>query len=85
LIAWSALGAAFGPLLILYCLGQKPNQWLAIVMIMGGVAVIPLWRYLGYTDSIYEIMPGMLAGFVIFLLGKMLGFKVKHSHEEKPK
>lgn len=81
LIAWSALGAAFGPLLILYCFKQKPNQFLAIAMIIGGVGTILLWRQWGYTDSIYEIMPGMLAGFAIFLLGKMIGLTIKDSHE----
>lgn len=83
LIAWSALGAAFGPLLILYCIGQKPNQWLAIAMIIGGVAMIPYWRSLELTGSIYEVMPGMITGFVIFLLGKMAGFTIKDSHEHK--
>jgi len=79
LIAWSALGAAFAPLLIIYCFGQKPNQWLAIAMILGGVGMVLLWRNWGYTDSLYEIMPGMLAGFVIFFLGKMAGFTIKES------
>ncbi len=83
LIAWSALGAAFGPLLILYCFGQKPDEKLAIAMIIGGVAMIPLWRYLELTGSIYEIMPGMLSGFAIFLLGKLAGFEIKQSHEHE--
>ena len=83
LIAWSGLGAAFGPLLTLYCFGQRPNQWLAIAMVVGGVAMIPYWRSLGLTESIYEVMPGMITGFVIFLLGKMAGFTIKDSHEHE--
>lgn len=82
LIAWSAMAAAFGPLLIVYTMNQRPTQTLAILMCLGGLGVMLFWRYLGLTDSIYEIMPGMLAGLAIFLLGKMAGFTIKQSHEQ---
>lgn len=74
LIAWSAMAAAFGPLLIVLSLGQKPNQALAIAMCLGGTAMMLYWRHLELTNSIYEIMPGMLAGLLIFGIGKVAGF-----------
>lgn len=73
LYAWAVLAAAFGPLLTVYCLRQRPNQTLAILMMLGGTAVIFLWQGLGLSGVIYEIAPAMLAGFLIFLIGKSLG------------
>lgn len=74
LYAWAALAAAFGPLLSVYCLNQKPNQFLATMMMLGGTAVIFIWKVLGLSEIIYEIVPGFLAGVIIFIVGKTLGF-----------
>ena len=74
LIAWSALASAFGPLAIVYSLDQKPNERLAIAMMVVGIAVVLGWRQLGWDQSIvYEIMPGMLSGLLVFAIGKSLG------------
>jgi sodium/proline symporter len=75
LIAWSALASAFGPLLIVYSLGRKPSEALALVMVLTGVAVVVSWRYFGWDQTIvYEVMPGMLSGLVVFALGTLLSF-----------
>jgi len=75
LIAWSALASAFGPLMIVYALNQKPSEGLAIAMMVTGIAVVLVWRHFGWHDSIvYEAMPGMLSGIVVFLIGKSFGF-----------
>jgi len=74
LIAWSALASAFGPLLIVYSLDQKPSEPLAVTMVCVGVAVVLIWRYLGWDQTVvYEVLPGMLSGLVIFAAGKYLG------------
>lgn len=65
LVAWSALGAAFAPLLFLYAFGRKVTEATAIAMVLAGVSVTVLWRALGWGDYIYEICPGMLAGFAV--------------------
>ena len=70
LIAWSALASAFGPLLIVYSLNYKPSEGLALTMTLTGVAVVLLWRYFGWDQTIvYEVMPGMLSGLAVFLVG----------------
>ena len=74
LIAWSALASAFGPLMIVYALDRKPTEGLAIAMVATGVAVVLLWRYAGWDESIvYEVMPGMLSGLAVFVLGERMG------------
>jgi sodium/proline symporter len=75
LIAWSTLAAAFGPLMIVYALNQKPAEKLTLTMMFSGVAVVLVWRYLGWDETIvYEVMPGMLSGLLVFLIGKQMGF-----------
>jgi sodium/proline symporter len=74
LIAWSTLASAFGPLLIVYALHQRPRESLAVAMMAAGVATVLLWRYFGLDQSIvYEVMPGMLAGLAVFAVGKASG------------
>lgn len=77
LYAWSALACAFGPLLLVNCLGQKPNEILALLMMAAGIGGMLLWRYAGYSDAVYEVLPGMLAGLFTFVLGKSFGFTLK--------
>jgi len=72
LIAWSTLGTAFAPLLIVYALKQKVPEKLAIAMMLGGPTVMLLWRYFELKGIIYECAPGILAGLLIFVVGKVL-------------
>ena len=46
----------------------------AYAQLMHGIAVVLGWRQLGWVESIvYEIMPGMLRGLLVFAIGKSLG------------
>lgn len=65
-VAWAALACSFGPLLIVNSMGGKPGQKTAIFMMFCGLAAMSLWRYAGYSDSIYEVLPGMLAGLIAY-------------------
>jgi sodium/proline symporter len=70
--AWGVLGAGFAPLMTVYALGRRPNQALAISMMLGGIATVYAWPAImpGLT---YAIAPGMIAGFIIYLIGSSLG------------
>jgi len=71
--AWGVLAAAFAPLLTVYALGQKPTEGLAIAMLTGGVSALYIWKYFPLLP-IYEIAPGIIAGLMIFLIGRIFGF-----------
>ncbi len=62
ILAWSVLASAFAPLLTIYALGRRTSETGAIVSMVVGVAVALIWRQLGFHDSVYEGMPGILAG-----------------------
>ena len=77
LIAWGLLASAFAPLLLVYARGGRPSEPLALTMMLAGIATFLAWRWAGMSAEVYEIMPGMLAGLLVFfLLGGML-----NSHE----
>jgi len=75
LIAWGLLAAAFVPLLTIYALGKKPSEKMALVMMGAGVTTFLLWRELGLSSLVYEIMPAMIIGFVVFFLERYMPSK----------
>lgn len=75
-IAWSTLAAGFAPLIIVYAVGRRASQAVAIAMLVGGVAVTLLWRESGLSATVYEVAPGMLAGLGIYALAQGLGWNV---------
>lgn len=70
LTAFSALGGAFAPLLILLSMEKKISEKVAIAMVLGGITTTIYWKLAGLSTYIYEIAPGMLMGFIIFYLSK---------------
>jgi len=68
IFSWSGLGASFAPLLIIYALGKRPTQTTAIIMMITGILIVIIWRQLGWHTYIYEGMPGILGGLLVFIL-----------------
>ena len=71
--AWAGLGAAFGPLLAVYALGQRPDERLALAMVMTGVILVFLWKQIDLLAPFYEGLLAISAGFAVFLAGRALG------------
>jgi sodium/proline symporter len=72
IVAWAVLAAALGPLLVVYALGGRPSQPVAIAMVLIGLATIYVWRGVGLSASVYEVMPAMLAGGLIYGVATLL-------------
>lgn len=66
IMAWSGLASAFAPLLIVLALGAKPGERLSIVAVFVGFATALLWRMADLSSSVYEGLPGILAGLLVF-------------------
>lgn len=78
LIAWSVLGSAFAPILILYAFNQRISQPTLITMMLVGVGTTMVWRHFELQSYIYEVAPGILSGFLVFGLFKMRALVFKN-------
>jgi len=59
--AWGGFGAAFGPL-VLFALFSRRTTWMAALagMVTGTVTLV-VWKQVGLSDRMYEIVPGFVA------------------------
>jgi len=71
-MSWSALASAFAPLLMVLAAGGRPSQRLAITMSALGLLTALIWRWVGWHAHVYEGMPGILMGLVVFAAGRWL-------------
>ena len=71
-LAWSLLASSLGPLLLVRVLNQPVSPIWGTAMMIGGATSALLWRYkLEYGDAVFDVLPGMLGGLVIFGLSKL--------------
>lgn len=59
--AWGGFGASFGPL-VLFALFSRKTSWQAALggMVVGAVVLV-VWRQAGWSDYMYELVPGFAA------------------------
>ncbi len=77
IVAWSALASSIGPLVIVYALGGRPKQEVAILMMAVGLLTVLFWRLAGLQAFVYEGAPGILAALLTYIL--FCGFRSKCS------
>ncbi|NES88497.1 sodium/proline symporter [Okeania hirsuta] len=67
IFSWSILACGLGPLLVLR-VWQKPiSVPVAIAMMIIGIIVSIAWNLgLGLSSAIYEVLPGMATGFIVY-------------------
>lgn len=65
ILAWSTLASAFAPLLVILALNRRVSEWGAITAMAVGAGVALAWRQLGWHDTVYEGLPGILAGLAL--------------------
>ncbi len=71
LIAWSAMGAGLGPVLILRVFGQRVSAPAALLMMITGVATVIVWNISGYDAAVFKLLPGMAAAFAVYAVVKI--------------
>lgn len=71
LYAWSGLGAAFAPLMLAYTLGRSPSQPVALGMVIAGPAAVFAYQWMDprIVATVYEILPGIVAGGMVYVFG----------------
>ncbi|MGF1540801.1 MAG: sodium/proline symporter [Pleurocapsa sp.] len=71
--AWSILASGLGVLLILRSLEKPLSTPVAIAIMLAGITVSMTWKLgLQLSDAVYEVFPGMAAGFLVYLIFSLL-------------
>lgn len=70
IMAWSGLASAFVPLLLIKAFGGRPGGGLALLISAVGLLTALVWRWLGLHAAVYEGMPGILAGLLLYGLSR---------------
>jgi len=71
-LAWSLLASSMGPLMVVRVLNQPVSPIWGTAMMLGGTASALVWRYgFEFGDAVFDVLPGMLGGFLIFGLSKL--------------
>ena len=74
--AWSALASGLGPILILRVWRFRVDAAVGVTMMLVGVSTAAIWNgVLKLSGSIYEVLPGMLAGFLVYAIARLLNFQ----------
>ncbi len=71
--AWAMLGSAFVALLLVNVMGRKTSEWVEVLMILTGLAVFIACSKSGVGSVIYCAAPGIIAGFIPFIIAALLG------------
>jgi len=66
LIAWSALGAALAPVLLLRLLRRPLRAPTAIAMMAAGIVTVIAWHASGLDSDVFKVLPGVVAAFAVY-------------------
>lgn len=66
LVAWSALAASLGPVLLVRLAKQPLPTWLALVMMAVGVGVVFGWGASPWADSVFKALPGIMVPLIVY-------------------
>jgi len=70
--AWGGFGAAFGPL-ILFALFSRRTSWpAALAGMIAGTVVLVVWKQVGLSEQMYEIVPGFAANCLAIMVTNRL-------------
>lgn len=71
--AWAGFGGAFGPAILMTLYFKNLNWRSVFAGMLVGVAVIILWKLLGLSNYLYEILPAFIInGLVVYIYEKVL-------------
>ena len=66
--AWSFLGAALGPLLVVRVFRIPTPTWLGLSMMASGALTVLLWGYTPWAGGVFKLLPGMVVPGLVFAL-----------------
>ncbi|MCF8608006.1 sodium/proline symporter PutP [Gordonia sp. HY442] len=73
--AWAGFGAAFGPAIVLSLYWRRLTTWGALAGIVTGAVVAYAWGQSWLSDDMYEIVPGVVASFVVAIVVSLFTYR----------
>ena len=74
--AWAGFGAAFGPLMLISLFWRRTNKNGAFAGILGGGAMVIIWKYfiskLGGVFAIYELLPAFVFSAILIVVVSLI-------------
>lgn len=70
--AWSILASGLGVLLVLRAWQKPVSTPAAIAMMITGTVVATIWRQSGLSSNMYEVLPGMAAGALVYGISRLV-------------
>ncbi|MFC4291003.1 sodium/proline symporter PutP [Sphingorhabdus arenilitoris] len=70
--AWAGFGAAFGPVILLALTWKRMTLMGALTGMITGAVVVIGWLILGWSDALYEIIPGFCAAMIAIIAVSLL-------------
>lgn len=64
--AWSSLGGTLGPVIVLRVMNARLTRTTALVMMLAGFTTLITWQALGYSESLYELLPALVVSFGVY-------------------
>ena len=78
IFSWSVLASSLGPLLVIRTWQKPINTPVAVSMILTGTATVLIWKLiLNLSSGLYEVFPGMAAGFLVYALALLFYPKLR--------
>jgi sodium/proline symporter len=77
--AWSALASSLGPLAIVRIFQCPLNSIIAVTMMISGMATAFIWNKMGLSGALYEVLPGMASGTLIYGIWLVLKYFQKET------
>jgi len=66
--AWGGFGAAFGPLVLFALFSRRTNWPAALLGMVAGTVTLVVWKQVGLSRHMYEIVPGFIVNFAAILI-----------------
>src|SRR3546814_6644219 len=66
--AWAWFGAAFGPVILLALMWPRMTRGGALAGMLSGAAVVILWIERGWSERMYELVPGFAAAMLAIVI-----------------
>ena len=67
LIAWSAMGASLGPVLVLRMFNLPLTAPVVMTMMSVAILTVTLWHFSGFDNDLLKIFPATVAALLIYL------------------